>query len=478
LADIAVEFEAVTKQAADAINAFLDRDIFHRDKKQDRRGFFGFLKPKSTAVNDDKTLPEIGALAAWKAALPNQKDPAERAYLSALITIVGGIIGQHGRLVADRDLVVDLSLRLVMNDYGSREIGRIIRPMFNDAVTKEGYRFLPAQSHPIVMNTKGASASGKSTIRPQQRRLAEKMNVKWEDFALISPDYWRKYLLDYATMGADYKYAAMMTGHELAIIDHKLDSYVAAKARRHNLPHLLLDRFRFDSFKVGDDGDYQSKLLSRFGATVFLFFIITPPAQTVERAWQRGLTTERYKAVNDLLYHNIEAFNGIPELFFSWMGIGDKTVYFEFLDNDVPLGERARTIAYGHPGHLTILDPSALGNIDRFREVNTKATRPDEVLDPAWQPTHNFIRRCFSSFARIDFVNYDDATIYGRVESGAWHHKNAAHYPSRRDHQDCLSALGWDQPPAATDMASSVVDVATEKRVTIGAWAPRHPHNG
>ena len=79
--------------------------------------------------------------------------------------------------------------------------------------------------------------------------------------------------------------------------------------------HLLLDRFRFDSFKVGD-GDYQSKLLSRFGATVFLFFIITPPAQTVERAWQRGLTTARYKAVNDLLYHNIEAFNGIPELFF------------------------------------------------------------------------------------------------------------------------------------------------------------------
>ena len=380
--------------------------------------------------------------------------------------------------MADRDLVVDLSLRLVMNDYGSREIGRIIRPMFNNAVTKEGYRFLPAQSHPIVMNTKGASASGKSTIRPQQRRLAEKMNVKWEDFALISPDYWRKYLLDYATMGADYKFAAMMTGHELEIIDRKLDSYVAAKARRHNLPHLLLDRFRFDSFKVGDDGDYQSKLLSRFGATVFLFFIITPPAQTVERAWQRGLTTERYKAVNDLLYHNIEAFNGIPELFFSWMGIGDKTVYFEFLDNDVPLGERARTIAYGHPGHMTILDPSALGNIDRFREVNTKAARPDEVLDPAWQPTHNFIRRCFSSFARIDFVNYDDATIYGRVESGAWHYKNAAHYPSRRDHQDCLSALGWDQPPAAIDMASSMVDVATEKRVTIGAWAPRHPHNG
>ena len=51
------------------------------------------------------------------------------------------------------------------------------------------------------------------------------------------------------------------------------------------------------------------------------------------------LTTTRYKAVNDLLYHNNEAFNGIPELF-SWMGIGDETVYFEFLDNDVRSANR------------------------------------------------------------------------------------------------------------------------------------------
>ena len=37
---------------------------------------------------------------------------------------------------------------------------------------------------------------------------------------------------------------------------------------------IIMDQFRFDSFKVGDDGDYQSKLLSRFGATVFLFLLL------------------------------------------------------------------------------------------------------------------------------------------------------------------------------------------------------------
>ena len=140
------------------------------------------------------------------------------------------------------------------------------------------------------------------------------MGVPWEDFALISPDYWRKYLLDYDSLGADYKYAAMLTGRELEFVDKKLDRYMAQKAKKKTVPHLLIDRFRFDSFKIDSEGDYKSTLLSRFGSTVFLFFAITPPPATVERAWQRGLTTARYKAVDDLLYHNIEAFTGIPEL--------------------------------------------------------------------------------------------------------------------------------------------------------------------
>jgi hypothetical protein len=61
-----------------------------------------------------------------------------------------------------------------------------------------------------------------------------------------------------------------------------------------------------------------------------LFFAITPPPATVERAWQRGLTTARYKAVDDLLYHNIEAFTGIPELFFHGFRSPIKTFILNF----------------------------------------------------------------------------------------------------------------------------------------------------
>jgi len=36
-----------------------------------------------------------------------------------------------------------------------------------------------------VMNVKGASASGKSTMRPLQKLLARKLNFPWKEFALI-----------------------------------------------------------------------------------------------------------------------------------------------------------------------------------------------------------------------------------------------------------------------------------------------------
>ena len=97
---------------------------------------------------------------------------------------------------------------------------------------REGYRVVPAQLSPVVMNTKGASASGKSTMRPLQRQLAEELGLCWSDFAVISPDIWRKFLLDYGSLGDASKYAATLTGHELKLIDQKLDRYMAQKPSR------------------------------------------------------------------------------------------------------------------------------------------------------------------------------------------------------------------------------------------------------
>ena len=167
-------------------------------------------------------------------------------------------------------------------------------------------------SEPVVMNTKGASASGKSTLRPLQRALAGEIGVDWSDFALISPDIWRKQLLDYGSLGERVQVrAARSPATSCSIVDQKLDRYMARKAARGSMSHLLIDRFRFDSF-APDSDEAGSNLLTRFGHIVYLFFMITPPASLVERAWKRGLEFGRYKAVDDTLAHGVEAYSGMP----------------------------------------------------------------------------------------------------------------------------------------------------------------------
>jgi hypothetical protein len=468
--NIEAGFDLVRQRAKQEITVLVDEICsFDAPQKKPKPGFFGFLiwQPKPKEINPK--LPELQALDQLRQRVRNEDDFSS-ACMTALINVVSGILGKQGRIVTDRQLIVELAFRVFCNDQGSAEIGYLIAPIFEKAAKTEGYRFLPAQSEPIVMNTKGASAAGKSTIRPQQRLLAERMGVPWEDFALISPDYWRKYLLDYDSLGVDYKYAAMLTGRELEFVDKKLDRYMAQKAEKKTVPHLLIDRFRFDSFKTDSEGDYKSTLLSRFGSTVFLFFAITPPPATVERAWQRGLTTARYKAVDDLLYHNIEAFTGIPELFFSWMSITDKSIYFEFLDNDVPLGELPKTIAFGRNGSMTVLDPLALSNIDRFKEVNVAATRPEDVLNPNWIPSYQFLRQCIEVLPKLEFADQDSAKIYGRIEKAGWVYKNAAAKPDGTNADGCLAAIGWDAPPTPNRLPIELIDSDVVKTVTLGAW--------
>ena len=93
---------------------------------------------------------------------------------------------------------------------------------------------------------------------------------------------------------------------------------MAQKAEHVGMSHLLIDRFRFDSFALDPDEEEGSRLLTRFGRLVYMFFMITPPDATVERAWLRGQQVGRYKAVDDLLAHNVEAYTGMPRLFFTW----------------------------------------------------------------------------------------------------------------------------------------------------------------
>lgn len=315
-------------------------------------------------------------------------------------------------------------------------------------------------------------------MRPLQKQLALRLGVDWADFALISPDILRKYLLDYSSLGPARRYAGTLTGIEVAIIDQKLDRYMSYKGKVEQLPHLLIDRFRFDSFAQDPDEEDGSRLLTRFGADVFMFFMITPPEATVERAWKRGEQFGRYKAVDDLLAHNVEAYTGIPGLFFTWALRADKRVFFEFLDNSVAEGQRPRTIAFGSNGQMNILDLNCLLDIDRYKNINVEAQTPEAIYA---RPSSShvgsrseFLAQCVQRIPKVNFADHGTGQIYAQIVNGKltnWNrniYQLAVHDDDARASFEMIAA-----PPKDGALGSLTCPERLDQRqnVTLGQWA-------
>ncbi len=375
----------------------------------------------AAAPREDPATRALRHLESWQRRASESGDGLEIAACEALRTVVSGLIARQNTLIRDASLLRSLAGTLVSNGYGSRRIGEQIEPWIAGVVEARGYRRLAPQDHPVVMNVKGASASGKSTIRPYQLALARRLGMAWSDFAVITPDVWRKYLLDYDSLGGAHRYAGTLTGYEVEIIDMKLDRYVTRKAAEGRISNLLIDRFRFDSFQAETGSDGGGQLLTRFGDRVYMQFMVTPPADTVERAWKRGELFGRYKAVEDLLAHNVEAYTGMPRLFFNWALARDKQVVCEFLDNSVPLGQRPRTIAFWAGGILNILDVKGLIDIDRFRKVDIFARGPDTVFagaDLSASANTAFLQACLSRMASIRFLRAETGRAILRLDRG------------------------------------------------------------
>jgi hypothetical protein len=361
-------------------------------------------------------------VAQWTARAHADGDEVVRAASRALARVISALLHRHGGPWGTRELIGSLVTGVACNELAGDRIGAALDPILHEAARREGFALLRRQERPVVMNTKGASASGKSTLRPLQRNLAARIGVDWREFALISPDIWRKQLLDYESLGDNYKYAGAFTGDEIAIIDAKLDRYMARKASHGGVTHLLIDRFRFDSF-AADSDEAGSNLLTRFGQIVYLFLMITPPVSLVERAWRRGLDVGRYKSVDDVLAHGVDAYSGMPGLFFTWANRADKEVHFEFLDNSVAQGERPRTVAFGWNDALNVLDIGCLLDIERYRRVDVNATGPESLCrDPALlAPERNtaFLVDCVRRFREVNFADQATGRVYARILSGA-----------------------------------------------------------
>ena len=135
----------------------------------------------------------------------------------------------------------------------------------------------------------------------------------------------------------------------------------------------------------------------------------------------RGLEFGRYKAVDDTLAHSVEAYSGIPDVFFTWVR-SDKRIQFEFLDNTVRLGERPRTAAFGDNETFNVLDVKATLDIVRYARIDVDAAAAEYLYpDPkllAAERNVDFLTRCVKSFRRVNFAEQASGRIYLRIERG------------------------------------------------------------
>jgi len=429
----------------------------------------------------ERTAAEADA-ADHEAELRGGQGGPDAAALRALSRICRTLYGKVDSWRSASELAGSVAVDLACNEFCAKRIGRLIDQYILEAVQREHYRLLPHRDPAIVMNTKGPSASGKSTMRPLQHALADRIGADWSDFALISPDIWRKQLFDYASLGPDHRYGGMLTAEELAIIDRKLDRYVQAKAERGRMTHLLIDRFRFGSFLFQSERS-ADQLLSRFGQEIYFFFMITPPDALVERAWKRGLEFGRYKAVDDILAHGIEAYAGMPHLFLTWAGRTDKAVHFEFLDNSVPMGQPPRTVAFGWNGQVFVLDVKCMMDVARYRKVNVDAASPDQLFsdtaEQALKPEHNtdFLLQCVRQLRQVIFADQDSGRIYLQIEEGrpiwvdAEAMATAVSNPHTRAGMLAVAPSVLDRAAAPRPPPLHIADLVPPDRIcTLGRW--------
>ncbi|GAA0565551.1 hypothetical protein ACFQH5_02095 [Halomonas salifodinae] len=374
----------------------------------------------------------------------------ERAIYKSAYRVLNSIGGTQGHIGVERELLATLITRHACNDFGSRHLGERIAPHVERAMQVEGYARLPCAREPILISLKGASAAGKSSLRHFLKDTLRDLGIQPDQYGTISPDIWRRLLLDYEALGEAYKYAGRLAGKEVKLIDAKLDRYIRDKARRTpSIPNLLIDRFRFDSFAMDKVPQLLDATYAKHVATMYFYFVVTPPEATVERGWERGLARGRYKAVEDFLGHCVEAYDGMPKLLFKWLDSRHPRLEYTFLDNSVPKHTPPTTIAHGTREVLHILAPLGLVNIDRYKRINTLATCPAEVYpdDESLAISRNctFLKQCLAKVPEVRFIDEASGEVYLQASAGRFSVVDAAILRAQRadpELAELFTALG------------------------------------
>lgn len=401
-----------------------------------------FSRSKKRQVRQETTVEkECRVVSSYKEMGLATDDPLNNAIYRSLYRVLGSTASSRGFIGSDKSLLVKLVSNHVCNGYGSQMIGDIITSYIEAAIQQEGYRLTSNSVAPMLISLKGASAAGKSSLRPMLQKMMFEKGIELEGYATISPDIWRRLLLDYDSLGAACKYAGRFTSSEVNIIDSKLDYYIRDKADRHrSIPHLVVDRFRFDSFSSKNISRILHDTYVKYVDTLQMYFVVTPPEITVERGWQRGIEQGRYKAVEDYLGHSLEAYLGMPRIFFKWLAHKKPHFKYRFLDNSIPKGTYPKTIAFGTQNVMNILNPVAFVDIERYQKINIKAKFPEEVYpaDSAMALKNNisFLKQSIICIPCVNFVDEKSNRVYVRAQEGTFEIMDAQLFKRMQELED------------------------------------------
>ncbi len=330
-------------------------------------------------------------------------------------------------------------------------IGQQLAPWIDEAIARKQYTRVCNTNAPTLISLKGASAAGKSSLRAMLKPRLRDQGIPSGNYATISPDIWRHFLLDYRSLGPAYKYAGRLTSNEVIVIDGKLDRYIRKKSEQsHALPHLLVDRFRFDSFSSENIGKILHGTYVKYVNELYMYFIVTPPEMTVERGWERALKSGRYKSVEDFLDHSVEAYSGMPGMLFKWLAYDKPVFRYEFLNNDVPKGTYPRCIAYGTQGEINIVDPVALVDIERYSKINIRAKSARQVYPEkavlSADKNVGFLKQIVKNIPRVNFIDRATKIVYLRARNEVFSVEHPGLLTEKLKDEEIaqiLSAIGW-----------------------------------
>ena len=396
--------------------------------QQKRRAFWSKLLQKKKPISlpsQTRQEREFELINSFKLRGLSADDEIYAAMFRSLYRVLGAISTTRGFIGNDLQYLQRICVNHACNYLGSRDIGNRVGELVQEAIRDEGYEQIEDAASPILISLKGASAAGKSSLRPMLQEMMSQLGIVTQGYGTISPDIWRRLLLDYDSLGDSYKYAGRFTSHEVNLVDTKLDHHIRDKAeQRESIPHLMVDRFRFDSFASEKVSSVLHKTYVRYIDTMYMYFVVAPPAATVERGWERGLARGRYKAVEDFLGHCIEAYAGMPKLLFKWLANEKPHYFFEFLDNSVPKGTYPKLIARGTQGEMQLYRPAAFIDIERYQRINTLATSPQQVMPAAEtlkvENNLGFIRQCIAKINLIEFVDEQSQQTYVTIRAGSF----------------------------------------------------------